>query len=70
MSGGQIHMADYAGKHGNNTRNARFSQYLSGLSIPEALQQMIHEASGVLQCNLQSVPGSLPNTVKRNFNTP
>lgn len=48
-------MAEYARKYENNTRNAHFSQYLSGLSIPEALQQMIHEAEGALPCNLQSV---------------
>ena len=63
-------MAEYAGKHGNNTRNARFLQYLSCLFIPEELQQMIHEAEGVLQCNLQSVSVSILDTVKRNFNTP
>lgn len=58
-------MAEYAGKYGNNTRNARFLQYLSCLSIPEALQQMIHEAKGVLQCNLQPVSLSLLDTVEK-----
>lgn len=45
-------MAGYAGKYGN-MRNAHFLQYFSFLSVPEVLQQMIHEAEGVLQCNLQ-----------------
>lgn len=45
-------MAEYAGKYGNNTRNAHFLQCLSRLPTPEELQQMIHEAEGVLQHNL------------------
>lgn len=68
--GGQIHMAEYVEKYGNNTRNAHFLQYLSCFSIPEALQEMIHEDEGVLQGNSQSVSVSLCNTGKRNFNTP
>lgn len=59
-----FHMAEYVGNYGNDSRNARFLQYLSCFSVPAALQEMIHEAEGVLQGNSQSV--SLRNTGKRN----
>lgn len=36
-------MAQYTRKYGNSTRNAHSLQCFSGLSVPEALQQMIHE---------------------------
>lgn len=63
-------MAEYTRKYGNSTRNACSLQYFSGLSVPEALQQMIHRAESVLQCNLHSASVSLLDTVKRNFDTP